>query len=87
MGAKAYWFKNGINTDNAGVTAIAHAIMKMRAGMIDPTDVEIQIGRIEIDRPEETNENAGHRRHDDPDWFLTDDVLGLSGRSSGATAL
>lgn len=36
--------------EDLGVTAMAHAIYKMRKGMLDPNDVEAQIGRIRIGR-------------------------------------
>ncbi len=52
VGAKNYWHSNGVNTDGAGVRAVAHAIAKMRKGIVDPNDIEIHIGLIEIDRPE-----------------------------------
>ncbi|WP_291518965.1 ATPase, T2SS/T4P/T4SS family [Acidovorax sp.] len=36
--------------EDLGVSAMAHAIHKMRKGMLDPNDVESQIGRIRVAR-------------------------------------
>jgi general secretion pathway protein E len=45
--ARRHWYRTGIATGGAGVRAIAHALAKMRAGMVDPADVEVQVGKIE----------------------------------------
>ncbi len=50
-GARTHWHRTGINTDGAGVRVMAHAISKLRRGLVDPTDVEVQIGSIAIAPP------------------------------------
>ena len=50
-GARNHWHRTGINTDGAGVRVMAHAISKLRRGLVDPTDVEVQIGSIAIAAP------------------------------------
>jgi general secretion pathway protein E len=51
LAARNHWHRTGINTDGAGVRVMAHAISKLRRGLVDPTDVEVQIGSIAIDPP------------------------------------
>jgi general secretion pathway protein E len=86
LGAKNYWHRTGINTEGAGVRAIAHAIAKMRRGLVDPNDIEVQIGKIEIDRPE-APEPAGHA-HFAPGQYGANgngadpELMGLGGRNS-----
>ena len=49
-GARSYWSTNSqLNVDGFGVSAVGHAICKMVAGMIDPHDVESQIGMIKVE--------------------------------------
>jgi general secretion pathway protein E len=48
-GARDHWYRTGINTDGLGVRVIAHAVSKMRQGLVDPADVEVQIGRIAVE--------------------------------------
>lgn len=49
--ARQWWFKNGMQVDKCGVTAVGHAISKIRKGLISPVDVEREIGKIEIAHP------------------------------------
>lgn len=51
--ARNHWMSNSplLNIDGLGVTMIAHAIHKMRKGMVDPAHVETYIGKIVIDTP------------------------------------
>ena len=51
LGARNHWHRTGINTDGAGVRVMAHAISKLRRGLVDPGDVEVQIGSIQIAPP------------------------------------
>ena len=45
LAAKAYWQHNSPHAiEGLGVTALAHAIHKMHSGVVDPRDIEIQIG-------------------------------------------
>lgn len=46
-GARRHWYRTGIDTGGAGVRAIAHAMAKMRDGLVDPADVEVQVGKIQ----------------------------------------
>jgi type II secretory ATPase GspE/PulE/Tfp pilus assembly ATPase PilB-like protein len=50
-GARQYWTSHAkhLNIDGMGVTMIAHAIHKIKKGMVDPRDVEALIGRIAVD--------------------------------------
>lgn len=48
LGARNHWHRSGLNTDGAGVRVMAHAIAKLRRGLVDPTDVEVQIGSIVV---------------------------------------
>jgi general secretion pathway protein E len=86
LSAKNYWHRTGINTDGAGVRAIAHAIAKMRRGLVDPNDIEVQIGPIEIDRPEApdpTPQGFGTGRYSSAAGGYEDaELLGLGGRNS-----
>lgn len=89
VAAKNHWHATGINTDGAGVRAIAHAIAKMRRGLLDPTDIESQIGTIQIDRPETPVQIAASAATDrgfltGSEWDATSDAeaLGLGGRNS-----
>lgn len=86
LGAKNYWHRTGINTDGAGVRAIAHAIAKMRLGLVDPNDIEVQIGKIEVDRPEVPQPSTHmHFASEQPYVDAVGDnaeVMGLGGRNS-----
>jgi general secretion pathway protein E len=83
LAAKNYWHRTGINTDKAGVRVIAHAISKMRQGIVDPTDIEVQVGKIEIDRPEAVPIEARHgMRFTSSEAGGETDLLGLGGRNS-----
>lgn len=43
--ARQYWMsRSGIKIEGLGVTAVAHAIHKMREGILDPSEIESQIG-------------------------------------------
>jgi general secretion pathway protein E len=45
--AREYWMaQQNLNIDGLGVGVIAHAIHKMRRGLLDPSDVESQVGLI-----------------------------------------
>lgn len=45
LAAKAHWQHNSPHAiEGLGVTALAHAIHKMHSGIVDPRDIEIQIG-------------------------------------------
>lgn len=47
LAAKAYWQQNSSHAiEGLGVTALAHALYKMHLGMVDPHDIETQIGII-----------------------------------------
>lgn len=47
MAARDYWHSNAEqNIEGLGVTAVSHAIYKMRQGIHDPSDIETQIGAI-----------------------------------------
>ncbi|MGE3342296.1 MAG: GspE/PulE family protein [Vicinamibacterales bacterium] len=51
--ARAYWHsQERQNVDGLGVTAVAHAISKMRTGLLDPADIESQIGPLQIHYPD-----------------------------------
>jgi type II secretory ATPase GspE/PulE/Tfp pilus assembly ATPase PilB-like protein len=58
IAARDYW-RSGteLSVDGLGMTAVAHAISKMRKGMLDPHDIETQIDKLEIYRP--SNESSG----------------------------
>jgi len=48
--AQEYWRNAGVlSVDGIGVTALSHAIAKMRRGLIDPADVEHQVGMLTHD--------------------------------------
>ncbi len=49
--AKRYWATSSpaLNIDGFGITMIAHAIQKMRQGLIDPSQIETHIGRLTVD--------------------------------------
>lgn len=51
--ARNYWMTNSpsLNIDGLGVTMIAHAIHKMRQGLVDPGHIETLIGKIVVDTP------------------------------------
>lgn len=50
MAARRHWMTfNHLNVDGLGVTAVAHAISKMRQGLLDPADIEAQIGPLVAD--------------------------------------
>lgn len=51
--ARNYWMTNSpaLNIEDLGVTMIAHAIHKMRQGLIDPSHIETYIGKIVVDTP------------------------------------
>jgi general secretion pathway protein E len=49
--ARRHWHRTGIDTGGAGVRALAHALAKMRQGLIDPADVEIQVGKLQPPQP------------------------------------
>lgn len=50
MAARHHWqtFEH-LNVEGLGVTAIAHAISKMRQGLLDPSDIEAQVGPLVAD--------------------------------------
>lgn len=52
--ARQYWASNStaLNVDGFGVSMIAHAIQKMRQGLVDPSHIETHIGRIIVDAPQ-----------------------------------
>lgn len=48
--ARAYWHANeDLNSQGMGVTAVAHALCNMVAGLVDPHDIESQIGPIRVE--------------------------------------
>lgn len=51
--ARNYWASHStaLNVDGMGVTMVAHAIQKMRAGLVSPKDIESIIGPIAVDVP------------------------------------
>lgn len=54
MAARNHWNSNSaLNIDGLGVTAVAHAIYKMRQGIHDPTDIETQIGALVINHSQD----------------------------------
>ena len=47
--ARAHWHSDAsLAIDDLGVTAVAHAIQKMRAGILDPADIEAQVGPLVV---------------------------------------
>jgi len=45
--ARAHWHSDpALGIEDLGVTAVAHAIQKMRLGLLDPADIETQIGPL-----------------------------------------
>lgn len=47
IAARQYWLSNkSLDVGGLGVSAVAHAIQKMRQGRLDPSDVESQIGAL-----------------------------------------
>lgn len=49
--ARDYWMQNvDLNVDGMGVSAVAHGISKVAIGLIDPHDLESQVGMIRADR-------------------------------------
>lgn len=67
--ARTYWSGNvQLNVNGFGVSAVAHAISKMILGMLDPHDVESQIGMIKVDAPSSTQVSylAGQAGHSVP---------------------
>lgn len=45
--ARAHWHSDpALGIEDLGVTAVAHAIQKMRLGQLDPADIETQIGPL-----------------------------------------
>jgi type II secretory ATPase GspE/PulE/Tfp pilus assembly ATPase PilB-like protein len=60
--ARKYWQSNQrLFIHGLGVSAVAHAITKMRLGMLDPNDIESQIGflSVEIDSNDSTGFEHG----------------------------
>lgn len=50
IGAERYWRDSGVGAqEQGGVTALAHALHKMRQGLLSPMDVEDQIGLLTAD--------------------------------------
>ena len=50
MAARRHWaMHRALNVEGLGVKAVAHAIFKMRMGMVDPSDIEAQIGPLVVD--------------------------------------
>lgn len=48
--AKNWWYENaGHRIPSLGVSAMAHAILNMRNGLVDPVDIEINLGLIKAD--------------------------------------
>lgn len=48
--AKNWWFETaGHRIPSLGVSAMAHAILNMREGLVDPVDIEINLGLIKPD--------------------------------------
>lgn len=47
--AETYWRGSGVGAVDGGVTALAHGIAKMKAGLVDPSDVEERIGLLTSD--------------------------------------
>ena len=51
--ARAHWLKGCTSSRSpSGGTAMAHAIQKMRLGLLDPRDIERWLGRLELERIE-----------------------------------
>jgi hypothetical protein len=40
-----------LSVDGRGVTAVAHAIQKMRQGLLDPADIEKFLGKLVSETP------------------------------------
>lgn len=54
--ARAYWQTNvDLNVEGLGVTAVAHALCKMVTGLVDPHDIESQIGRVRVEHGDNTS--------------------------------
>lgn len=49
IGAQKYWRDANVGGFDEGVTALAHGISKMRAGLLSPLDVEDQVGLLTAD--------------------------------------
>ena len=65
VAAKNYWHSMpSLDINGLGVTALAHGVSKMLDGMLDPRDVENQLGMLtSLDRP---NKSAGAARAHPP---------------------
>ncbi len=58
--AREYWHNNQeLAMGDLGVTAVAHAILKMREGLLDPADIEAQIGLLNVRHPSSAAPYAG----------------------------
>ena len=56
VAARREWQNNTrLNNGGLGVSAVAHAIVKMRLGMLDPRDIETQIGPLVLEQGEITH--------------------------------
>jgi len=67
-GARARWHANSdLSVEGLGVTAVAHAISKMRVGMLDPMDIENQLGPLVLRRAEDFAVLPGLQVHDGND--------------------
>lgn len=54
FGARRHWLTSmRARNEGLGGTAVAHAITKMRQGLLDPSDIESEIGLLVIDVPDE----------------------------------
>lgn len=58
--ARAYWASSHehLNIDGMGITAIAHAVQRMRQGLFDPAQVERFLGPIVVSSANATSETA-----------------------------
>lgn len=69
--AESYWRKSGLGAvGQNGVTALAHGILKMRRGLVDPVDIEHQIALLTSDMVQ------------DDVSFSNSEINALSGQSS-----
>jgi general secretion pathway protein E len=66
--ARAYWASSAseLNVDGFGVNMIAHAIQKMRQGLLDPSHIETHIGRLVVDALQNATTTAPTRGTDFP---------------------
>lgn len=78
-GARSYWHSNEeLNVDDLGVTAVAHAISKMRLGLVCPKDVENQLGELKISHAQPRRDTYG--------GLASSNAFSRGGGGSGARA-